>query len=272
VTAVSASQLDFLSGESGRVAGVRALAAVARDAANDLSQRMVGQRLRLARAARRWPATRRILVLATVRPDRRALIDPTLEELRRTRHALDAAVSEGGNRGKFGDLNKLLADYPLEGYDWLLVVDDDVVLPRGFVDGFVFLAERFGLSMAQPAHCHRSHAAWRVTRRRLGSVVRETAFVEIGPVTAFHRDVFDVLLPFPPVEMGWGLDVHWAAIARERGWRVGIVDALPIRHLIPIAVDYPWERAVAEARAFVSTRPYLRSAEVQRTFVTHRGW
>ena len=69
-------------------------------------------------------------------------------------------------------------------YDWLLVVDDDVVLPRGFLDEFVFLAERFDLSLAQPAHRHRSHAAWEVTRRRPFSVVRETGFVEIGPVTA----------------------------------------------------------------------------------------
>ncbi len=30
--------------------------------------------------------------------------------------------------------------------------------------------------------------------------------------------------------MGWGLDVHWAALAREHGWRCGIVDAVSIRH------------------------------------------
>ena len=42
--------------------------------------------------------------------------------------------------------------------------------------------------------------------------MRETAFVEIGPVTAFHRDTFATLLPFPDVGMGWGLDVHWAAV------------------------------------------------------------
>ena len=32
------------------------------------------------------------------------------------------------------------------------MVDDDVVLPRGFLDRFLFLAERFGLQLAQPAH------------------------------------------------------------------------------------------------------------------------
>ena len=37
-------------------------------------------------------------------------------------------------------------------------------------------------------------------------------------------------MPFPPLRMGWGLDSHWAALARENGWRLGVVDATPIRH------------------------------------------
>ena len=48
-------------------------------------------------------------------------------------------------------------------------------LPRSFLDDFVFLCERFSLALAQPAHRLRSHAAWPVTRRHPGSVVRKTA-------------------------------------------------------------------------------------------------
>ena len=264
---------DFLSGESGRVTGRRAVVtATVRDAAYDLWQRLRLEAPRLARAAARSPATRRVLVLGTMRPERRATMEPTLAELRRSRHDVEVALSVGGGRGKFGDLNAVLAEHDLARVDWVLAVDDDIVLPRGFLDRFLFLAERFELKMAQPAHRFRSHAAWRVTRRRLASAVRETQFVEIGPLTAFHRDTFARLLPFPPVEMGWGLDVHWAAIAREEGWRVGIVDALPIRHLIPVAVDYAWERAVAEGEKFVASRPYVPAGEAQRTLVTHRTW
>ena len=50
--------------------------------------------------------------------------------------------------------------------DWLLIVDDDVILPRGFLDRFLVAAEAFGLDLAQPAHAFASHAAWDVTRRR----------------------------------------------------------------------------------------------------------
>src|SRR5713101_8810060 len=80
------------------------------------------------------------------------------------------------------------------------------------------------------SHRLNSHAAWLQTRRRPRSVVRETAFVEIGPVTAFAAATFSTLLPFPPLRMGWGLDMHWAALARAHGWRCGVIDAVAVRH------------------------------------------
>src|SRR5205823_400889 len=85
-------------------------------------------------------------------------------------------------------------------------------------------------SAPSTARWRRPPAAWGVTRRRPDSVVRETSFVEIGPVSAFHRETFGALLPFPDLRMGWGLDLHWAAVARERGWRMGVVDAVVIAH------------------------------------------
>jgi hypothetical protein len=93
--------------------------------------------------------------------------------------------------------------------------------------------------------------------------VRETNFVEIGPITAFHRDTFGVLVPFPDLRMGWGLDVHWAALAAQHGWRIGVVDATPILHLNPAAENYPRAEAIAEAEAFLDGRPYVRRQEVR---------
>jgi hypothetical protein len=170
-------------------------------------------------------------------------------------------------------MNALLAAHPPEGHDWLLVIDDDVRLPAGFLDAFVFLIERFDLRLAQPAHRARSHAAWQVTRRRPGSVVRQTAYVEIGPVTAFHAKTYDVLLPFPELRVGWGLDAYWAALAAERGWRLGVVDATPIRHgLRRIAAHYDRDDAIQEAHRFLAGKPYIRAHDAQRTLVTHRTW
>jgi hypothetical protein len=297
---------DFLSGLSGTVGGRRAAVRMAGDAVLDVAWR---------RGPARSPR-RRVLVIAVARPGSRW---PAIEaELRRSAHDVEVRTCGVDGRGKFENVNRLLAaeglvgaagaaspvasagaaaeDAAAEGvaspaasagaaaedaastgapraapaFDWLLVVDDDVVLPRGFLDRFIAIAERLELRIAQPAHRFASHAAWPVTRRRPASVARETAFVEIGPVTAFHRATFGALLPFPDgVRMGWGLDAHWSAVARERGWRIGVVDATPILHAVPAANAYGHGDAIAEARAFLAGRPYVRRDEA-RTLRTHR--
>jgi hypothetical protein len=73
--------------------------------------------------------------------------------------------------------------------------------------------------------------------------------------------------------MGWGLDMHWAALARSHGWRCGVIDAVPVRHRVaPAADSYSRDQAIAEAREFLAERPYLTAAETQRTLTTHRRW
>jgi GT2 family glycosyltransferase len=264
---------DFLSGTSGTVGGLDALLRGARDEAIDARELLSGQRLRLARAARRGPPRRRVLVLGIERPAHHALATRAHAELQRSRHAVELRFAPPAELGKFENLNRLLAAHPAGGHDWLLVLDDDVELPRGFLDRFVFLCERFSLQLAQPAHRLNSHAAWPQTRRRAGSVVRETRFVEIGPVTAFASVTFATLLPFPELRMGWGLDAHWAALAGEHGWRCGVTDAVAIRHRVaPAAEAYSRAAAVAEAREFLAERPYVNAEEAKRTVSTHRRW
>jgi hypothetical protein len=214
-----------------------------------------------------------VLVLAVERTGQPNVLTAAHEELARSRHEVTFVRGESGARGKFENLNLLLASTPDAGHDWLVVIDDDVELPRGFLDQFVFLCERFGLRLAQPAHRHRSNASWPLTRRRATTVVRETAFVEIGPVFAFHRDVFGELLPFPELRAGWGLDLHWSAVALKRRWPMGIVDATPVQHgLRRTASAYDRDAAIEEARAFLASRPYTRAADAKRSLVAHRSF
>lgn len=260
---------DFLSGASGNVEGTRALMARAKDLAADV-RLIASRRTSTLRAAAGMQPRRRVLALAVERTDVESLLSEARAELERSRHEVELAVTEPGTRGKFENLNRLLAGRDLEPYDWVIVLDDDVSLPRGFLDAFVQAAESAGLRIAQPAHRFHSHAAWALTRRRPGLTARATTFVEIGPVTAFHRDTFAALLPFPDLRMGWGLDAHWSALAREREWPIGIVDATPIGHTIrPAASTYPREDAVAEARRFLEGRDYVRREDV-RTLAEHR--
>jgi len=252
-----AADPDFLSGRSGTVRSVRRPLRRAADAVLDAEA--AARLRRLDRAARERPPRRRVLVLGVQRPGR--LMDRARAELHRTRHAVTMRTVAMGAGGRFEHLNELLREHPPAGYDWLLVVDDDVVLPRGFLDRFLLCAEDAALLLAQPAHRLHSHAAWPVTRRRPGGAVRATRFVEIGPVTAFAAATHETLLPFPPLAMGWGLDAHWGALAREHGWPVGIVDATPILHTTPVGGGYDRAAAVAEAQDFLGRRPYVTRAE-----------
>src|SRR6185312_2959271 len=260
-------------GSSGTVGGLDGVRRRAVDELTAAGEVLSARTLRLDRAARHAPPRRRVLALSVQRPERARLTQAIAAELARTRHEVELHTTAAGGAGKFENLNRLLAEHPAQGHDWLLVIDDDVELPRGFLDRFLFLCERFSLTLAQPAHRLHSHAAWEVTRRHPGSVVRETRFVEIGPVTAFAAASHDVLLPFPDLRMGWGLDMHWAAVARENGWRCGVVDAVAIRHRqAPAAASYPREQAIAEGASFLAARPHITAAEAQRTLATHRRW
>ena len=275
---------SFLSGETGHVAGVRrTVARTLGDAALDARARLSGADRKLDQLAARGPA-RDVLVLSVYRPTTDCL-PGAVDELLRSRHRVALALGSTGqtvpalaghtlaselHAGKFQNLNALLelvADRP---FDWLLVVDDDVVLPRRFLDRFTAVCERFDLALAQPAQTLMSHAAWRVTRRQGGSYARETRFVEIGPVTAFRADAAAELAPFPDLRWGWGLDLHWGAVAAARDWKLGVVDAVAIRHEQPVGTAYRNEDAIEEAGQFLAGRPFVPSVEAQETLVTHR--
>lgn len=263
---------DFLSGESGTVGGIDGVRRRLQDHVTDGLELLSGRRLRLRLASRRTPR-RRVLALGIARERHESLVDALISELFSSRHEVSLHTRSPGDLGKFQNLNALLQEHPADGQDWLIVFDDDIELPRGFLDRFLFLAERFELDLAQPAHRRASHAAWEVTRRQPRSVVRQTWFVEVGPLTAFSRSTFETLLPFPPLQMGWGLDAHWGALARQRGWRCGVVDALPIYHrAAPAGQSYSREETIAEARDFLAQRPHLTAAEAQRTLAVHRRW
>jgi GT2 family glycosyltransferase len=264
---------DFLSGESGTVGGVDAIRRELHDLGVDAIESASGRRRRLAHAARTSPPRAGVLVLGVERPEYAALASAARAELLRSRHDVVVHTRAPGEAGKFENLNVLLSEHPPGACDWLLVVDDDVELPRGFLDRFLFVCERFSFRLAQPAHRLASHAAWRHTRRVPGSVARTVVMVEIGPVTALHRDTLGVLTPFPAVRMGWGLDAHWAALAREHAWRCGVVDAVAIRHCVrAVAEGYSRTPAIAEARAFLADRPYVPASQARNTLERYDGW
>jgi hypothetical protein len=287
------SELDverLLSGQSGIVSGRRARArATIADLLDDaaLWSRLVPPRL--GKAARR-AAHGTVRVLGLYSADYSGFMARAVEELERSSRRVDFALGaldetapglapktvasglRGG--GKFENLNVLLETAPREPADWTVVIDDDVELPPHFLDKLLFLAERFRLQLVQPALRRTSHAAWAVCRRERRSIVRLTQMVEIGPVVAFHGSASNVLLPFPPLRMGWGLDLHWGGLARQQGWRLGLVDAVPIRHEArETASAYDRQAAVEELRRFLAEgRPHIDRDAALRVLERYRSW
>lgn len=232
----------------------------------------------------RGPSERqRVLVTGVYRDD--ATVGRAVDELRASQHdvsfrlgAMGAAsarlealtVAEHQQRGKFQNINELLEG--ASGYDWLLIVDDDVELPAGFLDTFLRVCRACDFDLAQPAQTRYSNANWATAKRKLLSVARSTRFVEIGPVTAISARAAEVLLPFPAdLRYGWGLDFHWAHLMEQAGCEMGVVDMTPVRHVSRrVASTYSWDLAQEEGRSFLAQVPHLSVAEAARTVRTYR--
>jgi hypothetical protein len=245
---------DFFTDDSGRVANFhgrrrRYLGAML-DPGVDLSLLTLGIGL-IDRAA----ISRRVLAIGIEVPSRPRDVHNVLGRLQRSsRHSVDVSIvpmAEG--LGKFANVERALSTANIHDYDWLLIVDDDIAFDNHMPDRLITLSEMAGLSISQPAHMLSSFATYDVTLRRFNSFVRETHFVEIGPLTAFRRDVFSDVIPFPPSRWCYGIDLVWSELARKKGFKMGIVDAAPVRHLRAIANSYNIDRARAEGETLVKT-------------------
>ncbi len=228
---------------------------------------------------------RRVLALGVYSDRGAAEIRAAVKRLRRTRHDLQVALGSLGDTaprleaetaltemqgGKFANLNRLAETASPLAADWVLLIDDDVELPRRFLDRLLCVAEELRLDLAQPALSRDSHGAWEVNRRR-PAMARQTQFVEIGPVLLISRRAWRVLAPFPEAGMGWGLCLHWAALAEQHGWRLGVVDATAVRHSRPPATDYDRSAAKAAAAELLAANDHISRAEAERVVASHSG-
>jgi hypothetical protein len=142
-----------------------------------------------------------------------------------------------GPGGKFELCNRLVEHVAPDPGDWIVVVDDDVVVPGG-LDAFVALSRAAGFGLSQPAHTAESNSSHPITVQRRHRRARWTTYVEIGPVFAVAPEWRSRVLPFPEdMGMGWGLELLWMDLQRE-GLRLGVVDEVGMDHLVPPGLSY----------------------------------
>ena len=249
------------------------------------AQAAAGVNRRIDRLAARTPATT-VLVLGIYQQD--GIAREAVRALGESKHRVDFALGSldpdplpglepitlatGMQGNKFDNINKLVSRLGgVKQHRWTLLLDDDVVFPPHFLDRFLALCEHFDLQLAQPAMSRRSHASYTVTRRRPASLLRQTRFVEGGQLTAIRRQAVDKLIPFPPDADMWGLDLHWAGVAADHGWRLGIADATPVRHEIrPTGQTYSVPEAAEQGLDFIRRHRSLSPEDAEETLVTHR--
>lgn len=173
-----------------------------------------------------------------------------------TRHERAAAP-------KFTLVNRLLAEERLDESTYVLLSDDDIRLPQGFLDRYLDVVERHRFALAQPARSHDSSIDHGFVERIDGIEARWTRFVEIGPLLSIHRSAFGLLLPFDERSpMGWGYDLAWPACLEPAGLRLGIVDAVPVEHkLRPQAALYSHTAEQETMRRFLAASRHLARSE-----------
>jgi hypothetical protein len=164
---------------------------------------------------------------------------------------------------KFVLLNRLLREIDLERYAFVLVSDDDISLPAGFLDRYLDLVGRHDLALAQPARTHASYIDHFIVEQLDGLDARRTRFVEIGPLFSMCRDAVRHLVPFDEGSpMGWGYDFVWPVVIEDLGLRMGIVDATPVAHDLrkPVA-HYDHGSTSRSMEEFLARRQHLSPAQ-----------
>jgi hypothetical protein len=168
-------------------------------------------------------------------------------------------VSTNERQPKFVFLNSMFREIAPGDHEYLIVCDDDILLPDGFLDRFLALVQRYDLALSQPARTHDSYIDHPFVEQLDGLEARRTRFVEIGPVFCIRRDAMPLLLPFDESSpMGWGYDFTWPCVMESAGLRTGIVDATPVSHSLRKSVTHYTHSSADQAmREYLARQPHL---------------
>src|SRR5205085_1954975 len=134
-------------------------------------------------------------------------------------------------RPKYELVSELLAGEDLSMYDYIVVVDDDILLPGDFLDSFLAAQRFLDFGVAQPARTSTSYIGLPIVEQQRGVFARRTLLVQAGPVVSFHQSVYHLVFPFDLTSpTGLGYESVWAYQLQQHGQRMGIVDAVPVDH------------------------------------------
>lgn len=176
-------------------------------------------------------------------------------------------ISFPEGKPKFPALNLIISKFDLDNFDYIIVCDDDIVLPFAFLDNYVAAQALAGFALAQPSRTRSSCGNKQITVKQTHSFARQTRFVEIGPLFSIDARLYSSLLPFDENNpMGWGVDYHWPVVVEKLGLIMGIIDHATVDHSIrALASGYSGQLAKNTMEEWLSKHPHLSKSDAEIT-------
>lgn len=231
--------------------------------------------------------TKKVLIIGVIVAGKKNYSDKIIKELNGSHHNVEQVWFSilGETKSKYKNveiinseklarnllINKALCSRNADEYDYIVICDDDILLPFKFLDKYLMAAEHFDFSISQPARTKNSYRSHDIVYECREYIARETRFVEIGPMVFFRKDIFNKVFPleaFP--SMGWGHDYVWPVKVRQINKKMGIIDILPVDHsLRKPSATYSATTAYQEMKEYLSNNDHISPADAEKVVTYH---
>ncbi|HKW17044.1 MAG TPA: DUF707 domain-containing protein [Terriglobales bacterium] len=137
---------------------------------------------------------------------------------------------------KWPTIKLLLVQDPtiIARYEYIFFPDDDLLFGQDSISTMFNLVKKYEFLLCQPSLSIDSFVSHSITLHHPAFICRYTNFVEIM-APCFSRSSLKICLSsFDENVSGWGLDSLWPELLRRRPGRIGILDAIQIKHTRPV--------------------------------------
>ena len=164
-------------------------------------------------AAPRTNAILSVLVVGVCLIDKKNYMLHLIFELSQSRHCIKQRWSDIGQSCNFESgekvaidhlsgahprsflINKMVDKECINDYDYVLIVDGDIKIPRGLIDAFFDIQIHYDFALVQSARTSNSWISHEIAVENKSCIARRIRFVEIGPVFSVRKDLFNKIFP-----------------------------------------------------------------------------
>lgn len=133
---------------------------------------------------------------------------------------------------KFPGIHEELTTRKRLDYDYYFMPDEDIYIEVDQINELFESMLQYELDIAQPSieKSARSFPSWEQFVHIDGVGLVYTEFVEVMCPCFSKRAIDFILETFPKSNSGWGLDLAWAKIAKDKGFNMAIINNVVALH------------------------------------------